>query len=112
MRTLLLALLLAGNSSVVSVRPHPSACFAPCSLELRITYEHHPANKMVAVLLEGNNHFDYGEIPLHESTPAVLTRKYHNLPAGEYAAIVVLVRHDGRDIEAGRAKATITITGD
>ncbi len=107
---LLLAWLLLAKPVDVTVSPR--VCIAPCNATLRIRIEAHDANAILRVLVDGANYSRYSEIGLSPNSPTVFERPYKGLPAGEYAVVVDLVRHDAGDWIAGRAETTLVVSGE
>lgn len=68
-----------------------------------------PANALVILDLQGTQ-TQHSELPLNgEKSPATFQVRYPRLPAGNYALTVILIRHDVRTWEAGRAMQRIHI---
>jgi len=94
----------------VSVSARPVQCFSPCDVTLEMRYQRDEDNDHLRVLIEGPNYSSYSEVALEDSSPAVLRRQFRALPAGEYEAVVSLIRRVGGGWEAGRAATRITVT--
>lgn len=85
-------LLEAGNAPPLAIELVPHACFAPCTVRIRVQVDPQPDNRLVRVAIDGPRYSSSSDLTL-AGEDAPKTQPYFwfkQLPAGEYEVAVTL----------------------
>lgn len=85
-------LLAMGAAPPLAIELVPHACFAPCTVRIRVQVDPQPDNRLVRVTVEGPRYSSSSDLTL-AGEDAPKTQPYFwfkQLPAGEYEVVVTL----------------------
>ena len=91
----------------------PAHSFAPSHLMVRARIEPSAANRVLAIIADGDDYYRSSEIALDgEAAPRVIQMPFRNVPGGRYDVSAVLMDGSGRERAVAHQSVTVLSPGD